>query len=94
MISEAPVSPQVRAAAYRALASRPGVVDLGKTDGGRRLQVPVVSGKGIGKGIMVVDPDTGRIRETSVWAPLSGGIAYTDSMVTIDTEWTDQLPPG
>ncbi|PRX45324.1 hypothetical protein B0I32_14810 [Nonomuraea fuscirosea] len=91
LISEAPVSPQVRAAAYRALASRPGVLDLGETDGGRRLQVPVASGKGI----MIVDPDTGRIRETSVWAPLTGGMAYTqDGMVTIDAEWTDQLPPG
>ncbi|TDE58586.1 hypothetical protein E1295_04925 [Nonomuraea mesophila] len=91
LISEAPVSPQVRAAAYRALASRPGVVDLGETDGGRRLQVPVASGNGI----MVVDPDTGRIRETSVWAPLTGGMAHDpDGMWTIDAEWTDQLPPG
>ncbi|MEW9555279.1 CU044_5270 family protein [Nonomuraea sp. NPDC050783] len=90
LISEAPVSPQVRAAAYRALASRPGVVDLGETEGGRRLQVPMASGMGT----MVVDPDTGRIRETSVWAPLTGGMAHDpDGMRTIDAEWTDQLPP-
>ncbi|GLW12628.1 hypothetical protein Misp01_77560 [Microtetraspora sp. NBRC 13810] len=90
LISEAPVSPQVRAAAYRALASRPGVVDLGETDGGRHLQIPVASGKGT----LVVDPDTGRIRETSVWAPLTGGVAHTQNgMVTIDAEWTDRLPP-
>ncbi|MEV0236382.1 CU044_5270 family protein [Nonomuraea sp. NPDC050786] len=90
LISEAPVSPQVRAAAYRAVASRPGVVDLGETSGGRHLQVPVA----FGKGTMVVDQDTGRIRETSVWAPLGGGIAFTeDGMVTIDAEWTDRLPP-
>ncbi|MFI7443114.1 CU044_5270 family protein [Nonomuraea indica] len=91
LISEAPVSPQVRAAAYQALAARPGVVDLGETDGGRRLQVPVA----LGKGTMVVDPDTGRIRETSVWAPLTGGMAYDlDGMRTIRAEWTDQLPSG
>ncbi|MGW7480339.1 CU044_5270 family protein [Nonomuraea muscovyensis] len=91
LISEAPVSPQVRAAAYRALASRPGVVDLGETDGGRRLQIPVA----FGKGTMVVDPVTARIRETSVWAPLIGGTAHTqDGMVKIDADWTDQLPPG
>ncbi|UBU10283.1 CU044_5270 family protein [Nonomuraea gerenzanensis] len=91
LIGEAPVPPQVRAAAYRALAARPGVVDLGESEGGRRLQVPVTSGDGV----MVVDPDTGRIRETSVWAPLTGGIAQTqDGMVRIDTEWTDRLPPG
>ncbi|MFI6484630.1 CU044_5270 family protein [Nonomuraea sp. NPDC050663] len=34
LISEAPVSPQVRAAAYRALAAQPGIEDLGETDGG------------------------------------------------------------
>ncbi|NUO55692.1 MAG: CU044_5270 family protein [Hamadaea sp.] len=91
LISEAPVSPQVRAAAYRALASRPGVVDLGESDGGRRLQVPVASGNGT----MIVDPDTGRIRETSVWAPLTGGTAHDpDGTRAIDAEWTDQLPPG
>ncbi|MEU6796688.1 CU044_5270 family protein [Nonomuraea wenchangensis] len=91
LIGEAPVSPPVRAAAYRALASRPGVVDLGETPGGRRLQVPVFSGKGT----MVVDPGTGRIRETSVRAPLTGGMAHDpDGMWTIDTEWTDRLPSG
>lgn len=88
---EAPVSPQVRAAAYRALASRPGGVDLGETGGGRHLRVPVM----FGKGTMIVDPDTGRIRETSAWAPLAGGMAQTqDGMVTIDAEWTDRLPPS
>ncbi|WP_371778062.1 hypothetical protein [Streptosporangium subroseum] len=91
LISEAPVSPQVRAAAYRALAARPEVVDLGETGGGRHLQIPMA----FGKGTMVVDPDTGRIRETSVWASLIGGIAHTqDGMVTIDAKWTDRLPPG
>ncbi|MFC7585216.1 sigma-70 family RNA polymerase sigma factor [Nonomuraea antimicrobica] len=92
LIGEAPVSPEVRAAAYRALASRPGVVDLGETDGGRRLQIPVA----VGNGTMVVDQDTGRIRETSVWAPLTGGLAHTQDggMVTIDARWTDRLPPG
>lgn len=90
LISEAPVSPQVRASAYRALASRPGVVDLGEASGGRHLQIPVA----FGKGTLVVDPDTGRIRETSVWAPLTGGMAHTeDGMVTIDAKWTDRLPP-
>jgi hypothetical protein len=90
LISEAPVSPEIRAAAYRALAARPGVADLGETDGGRRMQIPVA----LGEGVMVIDPETARIRETSVWAPLTGGIAHTrDGMVTIDAEWTDHLPP-
>ncbi|MFI7423670.1 CU044_5270 family protein [Nonomuraea sp. NPDC049684] len=89
LISEAPVSPQVRAAAYRALASQPGVVDLGEADGGRRLKIPLAPGEGT----VVVDPDTARVRNTPVWVPLTGGVAFTQSGgVTIDAEWTDRLP--
>ncbi|MEV0381545.1 CU044_5270 family protein [Nonomuraea sp. NPDC050643] len=88
LISQAPVSPQVRAAAYRALATRPGVVDLGETEGGRRLEIPLA----VGKGVVVVDPETARVRNTPVWAPLTGGIAFSEKGVTIDAEWTERLP--
>ncbi|MFF5212668.1 CU044_5270 family protein [Streptosporangium sp. NPDC000396] len=88
LISEAPVSPEVRAAAYRALAARPGVQDLGDADGGRRLQVPVLDGQET----LTIDPETGQLRNTSVWAPLTGGTAHSSGPVTIATEWTDQLP--
>ncbi|MGW5685717.1 hypothetical protein [Nonomuraea sp. NPDC003754] len=87
-ISEAPVSPEVRAAAYRALAARPGVQDLGDADGGRRLQVPVLDGQET----LTIDPETGQLRNTSVWAPLTGGTAHSSGPVTIATEWTDRLP--
>ncbi|MEV0151834.1 MULTISPECIES: CU044_5270 family protein [unclassified Nonomuraea] len=90
LVSEAPVSPQVRAAAYRALASRPGVVDLGETDGGRRLRLPVAH---TGAETVVVDPETARVRNTPLWFPLTGGAAFVlDGGVTIDAEWTDHLP--
>ncbi|NUW35894.1 CU044_5270 family protein [Nonomuraea sp. SMC257] len=90
LVSEAPVSPQVRAAAYRALAARPDVTDLGETDGGRRLRVPMF---GENREV-VVDPETARVRNTPVWAPLTGGIASTTTgeRATIDAEWTDELP--
>ncbi|MET7336761.1 CU044_5270 family protein [Nonomuraea sp. NPDC005650] len=89
LISEAPVPPRTRAAAYRALASRPGVVDLGEADGGRRLQIPLAGGTGT----VVVDPDTARVRDTPVWVPLTGGVMSTDEGgVTIDAEWVDRLP--
>ncbi|MGV9309096.1 CU044_5270 family protein [Nonomuraea sp. NPDC003727] len=88
LISEAPVSPEVRAAAYRALAARPGVQDLGDADGGRRLQVPVLDGQET----LTIDPETGQLRNTSVWAPLTGGTAHSSGPVTIATEWTDRLP--
>ncbi|MER6943730.1 hypothetical protein ABT294_06870 [Nonomuraea sp. NPDC000554] len=88
LVGEAPISPEVRAAAYRALAARPGVQDLGDADGGRRLQVPVSDGTDT----VVVDPDTAQVRNTSAWVPLTGGIVHTDGNVTIDTEWTDDLP--
>ncbi|MBN6058018.1 CU044_5270 family protein, partial [Nonomuraea sp. RK-328] len=90
LVSEAPVAPQVRAAAYRALASRPGVTDLGETDGGRRLRIPLHGGDNE----VVVDPETARVRNTPVWAPLTGGLAFTTTGegATIDAEWTDELP--
>ncbi|MEV4400115.1 CU044_5270 family protein [Nonomuraea sp. NPDC049607] len=88
LVSEAPVSPEVRAAAYRALAARPGVQDLGDADGGRRFQVPVLDGQET----LTIDPETGQLRSTSVWAPLSGGTAHSSGPVTISTEWTDRLP--
>ncbi|MFI6598633.1 hypothetical protein ACIBHX_20430 [Nonomuraea sp. NPDC050536] len=88
LISEAPVTPEVRAAAYRSLAARPGVEDRGETDGGRSLEVPLL----LGKGTVVVDPETARLRKTPVWVPLTGGVASADGGVTIDAEWTDQLP--
>ncbi|WP_214325778.1 CU044_5270 family protein [Nonomuraea sediminis] len=88
LISEAPVSPEVRAGAYRALAARPGVQDLGDADGGRRLQVQVTDGTDT----IVVDPNTAHVHNTSSWVPLTGGIMSSDGNVTIDTEWTDDLP--
>ncbi|GGT45982.1 CU044_5270 family protein [Nonomuraea spiralis] len=88
LVSEAPVAPDVRAAAYRALAARPGVQDLGDADGGRRFQVPVLDGQET----LIIDPETGKLRSTSVWAMLSGGTAHSSGPVTIATEWTDQLP--
>ncbi|MFI6904631.1 hypothetical protein ACIBKY_25450 [Nonomuraea sp. NPDC050394] len=88
LISEAPVSPEVRAAAYRALAALPDVTDLGEGDGGRRLEVPLSSGRAI----VVVDPETARVRNTPVRVTLSGAIALTEGGVTIDAEWTDRLP--
>ncbi|MBB5079199.1 hypothetical protein [Nonomuraea endophytica] len=90
LISEAPVSSQVRAAAYRALAALPDVTDLGEGDGGRRLELPLSSGRKV----VVVDPETARVRNTPVWVTLSGAIALTKGGVTIDAEWTDRLPAG
>ncbi|WP_336216919.1 CU044_5270 family protein [Nonomuraea sp. LPB2021202275-12-8] len=88
LISEAPVSPEVRAAAYRVLAARADVQDLGEADGGRRLQVPVLNGQET----LIIDPETGQLRNTSIWAPLTGGIAHSAAPATIATEWTDHLP--
>ncbi|MEV4890554.1 hypothetical protein AB0K48_14290 [Nonomuraea sp. NPDC055795] len=90
LISEAPVSSPVRAAAYRALAALPDVTDLGEGDGGRRLELPLSSGRKV----VVVDPETARVRNTPVWVTLSGAVALTKSGVTIDAEWTDRLPAG
>lgn len=88
LVSTVPAPPEVRAAAFRALAASPGVVNLGAVPGGQGLSLP-------GNNRIVVDPTTGRVSETSVHVNVNGTFqASGDPGDTygITTEWTNTLP--
>jgi len=87
LASTLPAPPAVRAAAFRALASYPGVRSLGDQPGGQGLLLP--DGQRF-----VVDPVTGRVNGTSVFVDMEGGLnKVADSPgAKITAEWTDDLP--
>jgi hypothetical protein len=84
-VSTLPAPPAVRAAAFRAIATYPGVRVLGAVPGGQGLLLP-------GEVRLVVDPATGRVNGTSRY--VAGGqytVAAPDT-AKIVAEWTDVLP--
>jgi hypothetical protein len=90
LVSLLPAPPTVRAAAFRAIAGYPGVVNLGPVDGGQALQVPVHQGS---RARLVVDPAAAQVRETDFLVMLNGtGLAVDGGASTITAEWTDSLP--
>ncbi|WP_433237120.1 CU044_5270 family protein [Streptosporangium sp. CA-135522] len=92
LVSQLPASPEVRAAAFRALAAYPAVESLGAVDGGEGLLIPVAEGPPVR---LVVDPATSRVRNTSFFVTADGGEVFlVDKPVTIDARWTDTLPDG
>jgi hypothetical protein len=95
LLSGVPIQPDVRAAAFRALASLPDVKNLGRVTGGQKLLISVdppparkfPSGRvpaGAGKITVVLDPATAQVRSTTDWQG-------TDTVIT--AHWTSQRPP-
>ncbi|HEV7652683.1 MAG TPA: CU044_5270 family protein [Actinophytocola sp.] len=88
LVSMLPAPPQVRAAAFRAIAAYPGVRSLGPVPGGNGLLLP--DGERL-----VVDPATGRVNGTSVIVTMDGAERYPGvegSTIRINAEWTDSVP--
>jgi len=87
LASTLPAPPAVRAAAFRALATYPGVQNLGDVPGGQGLLLP--DGRRF-----VVDPVTGRVNGTSVFVDMQGGLnKVADSPgAKITAEWINDLP--
>lgn len=86
LVSTLPAPPEVRAAAFRALAAYPDVHNLGAVPGGQGLRLP--DGKRL-----VVDPATGRVNETSVYVMGGATVSVAEpATATIIAEWTDTLP--
>ncbi|MEV0430298.1 CU044_5270 family protein [Micromonospora sp. NPDC050495] len=92
LVTRLPAPPKVRAAAFQALATYPGVKSTGVTGQGQSLSIDLSRGRVH----MVVDTDTGQVRKTTsfhtfdgprVPAELANGVA-----TTITAEWTDRLP--
>jgi hypothetical protein len=88
LVSALPASPKVRAAAFRAIAGLPGVRSVGAVNGGQALQVY----SGDAKVRLVVDPATGRVRETNTFVTIDGGNYFAPGGATITTAWTNTLP--
>jgi hypothetical protein len=90
LISELPTPSEVRSAAFRALATTPGVESRGVVEGGQELLIPDPDG---GREIkLVVDPETARVTRTNVLLSGDGSTASTDEFISVTTDWTDQPP--
>jgi hypothetical protein len=87
LVSALPAAPEVRAAAFRAIASYPGVKNLGAVPGGQGLELP--EGQRL-----VVDPATGRVNRTSIYVTMDGALySVADGRgAKIDAEWVGTLP--
>jgi hypothetical protein len=81
-----PAPPKVRAAAFRALASLPGVRSLGPVKGGQGLLLPDPDGKNM----LVVDPATSQVRGLS--SDVIDGRKVSGSSAITAAEWTNLLP--
>jgi hypothetical protein len=103
LVSMVPASPEVRVAAFRAIAAYPGVEYLGDVPGGQGVLLPPdhdvlvgtfqpVGGQPAGERI-VFDPKTGQTNSTTFFVSLSGErhlMNYPGAKIT--KEWTDVLP--
>jgi hypothetical protein len=79
-----PAPPGVRAAAYRAIATFPGVQDRGAVKGGQAVFIPARDG---GPLLLVLDPATGLIR-SETWPEATGQGSWN----VLLAQWTNQLP--
>ncbi|NYD46508.1 hypothetical protein BJY14_002491 [Actinomadura luteofluorescens] len=89
LVSQLPAPPRVRAAAFRAIASYPGVKDLGAVKGGQGLSISFGGG---GEAHLVVDPKTSRITDTDFFVSADGARVAVPGGAAIVAEWTDQAP--
>ncbi|MFF0306696.1 CU044_5270 family protein [Streptosporangium sp. NPDC004379] len=87
VLSRMPAPPEVREAAFRALAALPDVRSLGTADGGESLLLKVSDGEIK----LVVDVEAARLRE-SAFTPASTKPGKDGAIRTEKAEWTDDLP--
>ncbi|OLT10877.1 hypothetical protein BJF79_25240, partial [Actinomadura sp. CNU-125] len=104
LITTAPASPDVRAAAFRAIAAHPDVRSNGEVEGGHELRFPAFEPLPRGaegaaelpkpEARLVVDPSTGRVTRTNFFVQPGGGLEWVapPSTMAITANWTDDLP--
>jgi hypothetical protein len=85
LVAGLPVPPQVRAAAFRAMAALPGVTSLGPADGGQGLRFGLGGSK---SATLVVDPATSQVKETLTVVGVGGEVS-SDSVAA---QWTNHRP--
>ncbi|TDD66559.1 CU044_5270 family protein [Actinomadura rubrisoli] len=86
LLAGSPAPPKVRSAAFRALATLPGVKSLGPVNGGQGLLLP-----GPGKNMLAVNMRTSKV--TGMYEEVIKGKKVYGSAGTLIAEWTNQLPP-
>ncbi|MFI6516255.1 CU044_5270 family protein [Spirillospora sp. NPDC050679] len=90
LVSQLPATPKVRGAAFRALAALPQVTALGPVRGGQGLMIVMAGNQ---QARLVVDPGTGRVRDSNFLVSHDGGEFWMDdATATVYAEWTDHLP--
>jgi hypothetical protein len=90
LLSELPATPQVRAAAFRALAALPGVTSLGQVGGGQGVRFTQLGGQ---RATLIIDPASGQIRATNFFVDNQGGEFWQQiPNATITGRWTNTLP--
>jgi hypothetical protein len=91
LVTGLPVPPDVRAAAFRVMASLPGVRSLGPVRGGQGLLIPF----GSQQARLVVDPVTARVRDTNFFVTVQGAQVWIFPItvtVTVTAGWTSHPP--
>jgi hypothetical protein len=90
LLSELPTTPQVRAAAFRALAALPGVTSLGQAGGGQGLRFTTLGGE---QATLIIDPASGQIHATNFFVDNQGATFWQQiPNATITGRWTNTLP--
>ncbi|WP_188196974.1 CU044_5270 family protein [Nonomuraea sp. SYSU D8015] len=90
LISELPTPPEVRSAAFQALATMPGVERTGTAEDGQELLIPDPDGRREIK--LVVDPETARVTRTNFLIGDDGSVGWTNGFISVTTSWTDHAP--
>jgi hypothetical protein len=88
LVSELPAPSAVRAAAFRAIATYPGVRIAGTVPGGVALDIASIDGGGAH---LVLDPATSKITRTDFYVQFDGAIVSSSSLMQLTAEWTDDL---
>lgn len=91
LLYQVPAPPNVRAAAFRALASLRYVKSLSPVRGGQDLLIVSSSGVRIN---LVVNPATSRLVRYSAYGIGRGVIIHKDSVLIVAAAWTNRLPKG
>ena len=91
LVSDLPVPPGLRAAAFRVMASFPGVTSLGPVRGGQSLLFSLTGNQ---QARLVVDPATSRVSDTNFLVTGGDAEIWIRSPVTatVTAGWTNHLP--
>ncbi|MFD1537602.1 CU044_5270 family protein [Nonomuraea guangzhouensis] len=90
LISELPTPPEVRSAAFRALATIPGVESMGAVEGGQELRFPHPDFEWEVK--LVVDPETAQVTRANYLTGNDGSVSFGNRFIWVTAGWTDQPP--